>query len=140
MMSQIRGRDTKAEVAIRKRLFKMGYRYRTQVRDLPGRPDIVLPKHRVVVFVNGCFWHYHACYLSKTPSTRTEWWEAKLRANQDRDRENLSRLKTKGWRIVVIWECYFRGKGKSRSEWLDKAARRTADFIVHGKRFLQLKG
>ena len=111
MMSGIRGKDTKPEILVRKALHARGFRYRLQAKDLPGRPDIVLPKYRAVIFVNGCFWHMHGCHLSTIPKTRTEFWTKKLEGNRDRDMRNIHDLRNLGWRVAVIWECALRGKG-----------------------------
>lgn len=113
MMSGIRARDTKIEVAVRKALFARGYRYRTDVRSLPGRPDIVLPRWRTVILVNGCFWHGHDCGLCRIPATRTDFWKAKLEGNANRDRRNEAALKDAGWRIAIVWECALRGRGSN---------------------------
>lgn len=120
IMSRIKGKDTKAEVAIRKRLFAMGFRYRLHVKGLPGKPDIVFPGRKAVVFVNGCFWHYHDCHLFKMPSTRRQWWKAKLEGNRDRDECTWKTLKSKGWRVMVVWECAWRKKNRDAE--LDKIA------------------
>lgn len=111
MMAGIRGRDTKIEVAVRKALFARGYRYRIDVRGLPGRPDIALPKHRAVVFAHGCFWHLHGCRLTKIPATRAEFWTDKLQGNRRRDDRNVAELLEAGWRVAVVWECALRGRG-----------------------------
>lgn len=106
IMSRIRDRDTKPELFVRRLIHGMGYRFRLHGRDLPGRPDIVLPRHRKVVFVHGCFWHRHRCRRGRSmPSTRTRFWKAKFAANRKRDlnaRRNLRRL---GWSVFVVWEC-----------------------------------
>lgn len=111
MMSGIRRRDTKLEVALRKALHAHGFRYKVDVRNLPGRPDIVLPKWRAAIFVHGCFWHAHDCGLCRIPTTRPEFWREKLRANAERDRRNQAKLLDAGWRVATIWECTVRGKG-----------------------------
>jgi DNA mismatch endonuclease (patch repair protein) len=113
MMSGIRGRNTRIEVAVRKGLFALGYRYRTDVRSLPGRPDIVLPRWNVVILVHGCFWHAHDCGLYRIPATRPEFWREKLEGNAGRDRRNEAALKNAGWRIAIVWECALRGRGAS---------------------------
>lgn len=106
MMAGIRGVDTKPELVIRHGLHALGFRYRLHVRTLPGRPDMVLPKFGVVLFINGCFWHAHeGCSKFKIPSTRTEFWTEKLLGNRRRDERNILHLKEKGWRVAVIWEC-----------------------------------
>jgi DNA mismatch endonuclease (patch repair protein) len=110
MMSGIRGRDTAPERIVRSLLHRAGFRFRLHRRDLPGRPDIVMRRHRTVVFVHGCFWHAHSgCPLAKEPATNAEFWRAKLRANRERDRRAVERLLELGWRVAVIWECAVRG-------------------------------
>jgi DNA mismatch endonuclease (patch repair protein) len=106
MMSGIRGRDTKPELAVRRYLHARGLRYRLHVRDLPGRPDIVLPRHRTAVFVHGCFWHRHeGCRFAYTPKSRREFWLTKLEGNAARDTRDQQRLRDLGWRVEVVWEC-----------------------------------
>ncbi len=105
-MAAIRNKDTKPEVAIRKLLFSLGYRFRLHRKDLPGHPDIVLPKHKIAIFVNGCFWHRHeGCRYAATPATRKEWWQAKFDGNVARDQRNYGLLREMGWQVIVIWEC-----------------------------------
>ena len=105
-MSRIRGRNTGPEMAIRKLIFGAGYRYRLHVRQLPGRPDLVFPGRRKVLFVNGCFWHMHKdCGRSKIPNTRRRYWVRKLRANVARDNRVKARLEELGWSVMTIWEC-----------------------------------
>jgi DNA mismatch endonuclease (patch repair protein) len=110
MMSGIRGKNTKPEIQVRRALFKQGYRYRLHVKNLPGKPDIVLPKYCAIIFVNGCFWHGHSCHLFKMPKTRREFWKTKIEGNRARDLKNLALLRANGWRSLVIWECAIRGK------------------------------
>ncbi|WP_404367202.1 very short patch repair endonuclease [Marinobacter sp.] len=109
MMSGITGKNTKPEVLIRKHLHSRGFRFRLHRKDLPGKPDIVLPKYRAVILVNGCFWHGHGCALFKWPGTRKEFWEEKINANVSRDRRNINALRDMGWRVFVVWECCIRG-------------------------------
>lgn len=105
-MSRIRDRDTAPEMKVRYALHKMGFRYRLHVHDLPGKPDIVLPKYNTVIFVNGCFWHRHAgCPYSYTPKSRTEFWQKKFDENIRRDKKNRDALQKKGWKVATIWEC-----------------------------------
>ncbi len=105
-MSRIRGRDTGPEIAVRSRLHRLGFRFRLQVKDLPGHPDIVLPRHRAVVLVHGCFWHRHrGCKFAYTPKSRKRFWLAKFQANIRRDRSVLKELQRLGWRTLVVWEC-----------------------------------
>ncbi len=115
-MSRISGKDTKPEMIVRKFLHENGFRYRLHVKDLPGKPDIVLPKYNTVIFVHGCFWHAHeGCKYFKIPKTRTEWWKEKLYSNKSRDEQNIQELKEMCWKVIVIWECelnknIFKGK------------------------------
>ncbi len=105
-MSRIRGKDTKPELRVRSQLHRMGYRFRLHRKDLPGRPDIVLPKYDTIIFVHGCFWHRHkGCRFAYTPKTRVEFWETKFEQNVRRDRRNEAALRKRGWRIIRIWEC-----------------------------------
>lgn len=111
-MAAVRARDTKPELMVRKALHAAGFRYRLNVRDLPGRPDIVLPRYRAVVFVHGCFWHRHECELFRWPESRPEFWREKLDANAARDRQAAEALGSRGWRQAVIWECALKGRKK----------------------------
>mgnify|MGYP001267114027 FL=1 len=105
-MSAIRSKNTKPEIAVRKLLHSMGYRFRLHGKDLPGSPDIVLPKYKTVIFVHGCFWHRHEnCKYASTPKTRIEFWENKFNANVKRDLEIQENIKNIEWRSFVIWEC-----------------------------------
>ena len=105
-MSRIRSGDTKPEIVVRSLLHRMGYRFRLHRRDLPGKPDIVLPKHRTVIFVHGCFWHRHrGCKRCTTPSTNQDYWLEKLKGNAERDRKNKRLLKKLGWKVAIVWEC-----------------------------------
>lgn len=105
-MSRIRGKDTKPELLVRKFLHAQGYRYRLHVKDLPGKPDIVLPKYKTVIFIHGCFWHGHTnCKYFKVPQTRTEWWLNKINTNKANDEKAVKALRKEGWKTIVIWEC-----------------------------------
>lgn len=108
-MSGIRGKNTRPELLIRKALHARGFRYRLHC-DLPGKPDICLPKHRAVIFVHGCFWHGHGCHLFKWPSTRPEFWRAKIGRNCEVDRAAIETLASEGWRVAVVWECALKGR------------------------------
>ncbi|WP_166037171.1 very short patch repair endonuclease [Sphingosinicella sp. YJ22] len=127
MMSRIRGRDTKIEVVIRKALHARGLRYRTGVRTLPGRPDIVLARWRAVILVHGCFWHAHDCGLCRLPATRPEFWREKLESNAARDHRNQAALLEAGWRVAIVWECALRGRGS-------QAVASVADELAHWAR------
>ena len=105
-MSRIRGKDTKPEILVRKYLFSEGFRFRKNDKRYPGHPDIVLPKYKTVVFVNGCFWHGHErCKYYTVPKTNTEFWVAKVQRNQARDRSDVTALSEMGWNVITIWEC-----------------------------------
>lgn len=105
-MSRIRSRDTKPEIIVRSVLHRAGFRFRLHVKELPGKPDIVLPKHRAVIFVHGCFWHQHGgCGRSTMPSSRAEYWRPKLEANVARDKLHRTKLSKLGWKVGVVWEC-----------------------------------
>lgn len=111
MMAGIRGRDTGPEIAVRRALHRAGFRFRLNVPDLPGRPDIVLPRRRAVVLVHGCFWHRHAdCRYATTPATRPDFWAAKFRRNVERDLQVRQQLHDGGWRVATIWECGLRAR------------------------------
>ena len=109
-MSGIRGRDTKPEMIIRKGLHARGYRYRLHSRALPGKPDLVFPSRKAAIFVHGCFWHGHDCPLFKWPSTRADWWRAKIEGNRDRDQFVRAELAGMGWRQLRVWECALKGR------------------------------
>ncbi|MCU1065975.1 DNA mismatch endonuclease Vsr [Stenotrophomonas maltophilia] len=109
-MSRIHGSNTKLEVLVRKGLHARGLRYRLGGAKLPGRPDIVLPKYRTVVFVHGCFWHGHDCPLYRLPKTRPEFWADKIGKNRIRDLRVTAQLEAMGWRVLTVWECSLRGK------------------------------
>ena len=105
-MSRISGKDTKPEMLVRKFLHANGFRYSLHRKDLPGKPDIVLPKYNTVIFVHGCFWHAHeGCKYFKIPKTRAKWWKEKLYANKYRDELHIHALKEMGWKVIVVWEC-----------------------------------
>lgn len=106
VMRAVKSRDTGPETTLRKKLFALGYRYRINVRDLPGKPDIVLPRHRTVIFVHGCFWHGHACKRgARQPKQNAQYWAEKIARNQARDKKNAAALKALGWRVITVWEC-----------------------------------
>ena len=105
-MSSVHSANTKPEIRLRKAIWKLGYRYRVNDRRLPGSPDIVLPKHRTVIFVHGCFWHGHkGCKHYTVPKTNVDFWTAKIARNQERDQEVWRSLEAKGWYVVIVWEC-----------------------------------
>ena len=104
-MSRIRSTDNKPEEIVRKFLFAQGFRYRKNDKKLPGKPDIVLPKYRTVIFVNGCFWHKHDCPRFVWPSSNQDYWRPKILGNVERDKKNADQLRSQGWNVIVVWEC-----------------------------------
>ena len=112
MMASIRGKNTKPEMIIRRGLHGRGFRYRTNDKSLLGKPDLVFPKYKAVIFVHGCFWHLHDCHLFKWPQSRPEFWKEKITANHKRDEKNVAALRESGWRVGVVWECALKGKKK----------------------------
>lgn len=104
-MSQIRSTNSKPEQTVRKYLFSKGFRYRKNVKSLPGCPDIVMPKYKTVIFVNGCFWHKHNCGRFVWPSSNEEYWQKKINGNIERDQKNYELLQDMGWKVIVVWEC-----------------------------------
>jgi DNA mismatch endonuclease (patch repair protein) len=105
-MSRIKSKDTKPELLVRKFLHKNGFRYRLHVKDMPGKPDIVLPKYKTVIFIHGCFWHGHeGCKKAALPQTRREWWETKINYNIKNDTNAESLLTASGWKVITIWQC-----------------------------------
>lgn len=133
-MARVRNRDTKPELAVRRKLHGGGFRFRLHVQELPGRPDIVLPKHRTVVFVHGCFWHGHACRAGRLPGTRTEFWAAKVSGNHARDVAQGQALHSSGWRVFTVWECAMRGRERQPA---DALLERFAAWLASGDPFGQ---
>lgn len=136
MMSGIRGKNTRPELLIRKALHARGFRYRLHC-NLPGKPDICLPKHRAVIFVHGCFWHGHGCHLFKWPSTRPEFWRAKIERNCEVDRAAENRLIEMDWRVAVIWECALKGRNRLA---LEDVISTCADWLNSGLPRLEIRG
>lgn len=113
MMAGIKGKNTRPEIAIRKLLHANGYRFRLHKKELPGKPDIVLPKYRIAIFVHGCFWHGHNnCSLFRLPKSKTDFWRQKIEGNVQRDQSNQKKLLDFNWRVLQIWECALKGKHK----------------------------
>ena len=105
-MSRIKGKDTKIEVMVRRYLFAQGFRFRKNDKRLPGHPDVVLPKYKTVVFVNGCFWHMHeGCKQARLPKTNTTFWKEKLEKNVANDKKHIRQLEESGWQVITLWEC-----------------------------------
>ena len=119
IMSKITGKDTKPEILVRKFLFANGFRYRKNVKTLPGKPDIVLPKYKTVIFVHGCFWHGHNCKAGKLPETRKEFWKEKINGNIKRDKRNKLELEKSGWKVITIWQCELKNN-EIRTKTLEK--------------------
>lgn len=130
MMAGISRRDTAIELALRKELHARGFRYLLDHSALPGRPDLVLPRYRAVIFVNGCFWHLHDCSLFKMPSTNRERWRKKLEGNRERDRRVRRQLAELEWRVLDVWECALKGPGRIPAE---RVAERAAGWITGEK-------
>lgn len=116
MMAGIKGKNTKPELIIRSLLHREGFRYRLHVKNLPGKPDLVFPKYRAVIFVHGCFWHGHNCHLFKWPKSRPKFWRDKIEGNQKRDSASHAQLMENGWRICTIWECTLKGSHRKSHE------------------------
>lgn len=135
MMSGIRGKNTSPEVLIRKALHAKGFRFRIHVIDLPGKPDLVLPKHRAAVFVHGCFWHGHNCRYFKVPKTRPDFWLDKIAKNQTRDELQVTALMSDGWRVLIIWECAVRFMKRQKNFLLIDLV---ADWLVNGSEYCQI--
>lgn len=116
MMSGIRSKNTKPELFVRKKLFREGFRYRIHVNSLPGKPDLVFPKYKSIIFVHGCFWHGHqACKLFKVPATRNEFWINKFAKNRENDTSVIRQLRDAGWRVAIVWECEIRNKANAEN-------------------------
>ncbi len=121
VMSRILSKDTKPEKLVRSMLHSMGYRFRIHVKDLPGKPDIVLRKHNAIIFVHGCFWHLHGgCREGRIPSTRREYWSDKLLGNKARDEKHIRKLRRLGWRVMRVWECQVEKKPDNVMKRIDK--------------------
>lgn len=124
-MASVRSVDTKPEMAVRRLVYGMGYRYRLHCRDLPGKPDLVFRSRRAVIFVHGCFWHRHdGCSLARLPKTKIEFWTTKLEGNRERDARKVAALEISGWRVFVAWECELKNK--------EKLAERLRQFLDEG--------
>jgi len=120
MMAGIKNKDTRPEMAVRRFLHGRGFRYRLHRRDLPGTPDLVLPKYKTVIFVHGCFWHGHDCHYFKLPATRTEFWKEKIGQNKTRDKRNERKLLARGWKVITVYECSIRDDPSWQNTLLEK--------------------
>jgi len=134
MMSGIRSKNTKPEILIRTALFSRGFRYRLHARNLPGKPDIVLPRYKTAIFVHGCFWHGHDCDLFKWPKSNRVFWSNKIRKNRSNDTRNHLLLADLGWRVAIVWECITRQNSKPLNSVVDRIER----WISSPRRFLEL--
>ncbi len=115
-MSRIRSKDTKPEVLVRRFIFAHGFRFRLHRKDLPGKPDIVLPKYKTVIFINGCFWHGHNnCKYAALPETNRDFWETKISGNIERDKATYAKLTNMGWRVIELWQCQLKPKTKEKT-------------------------
>ena len=130
MMAGIKGKNSQPELLVRRMLFASGYRFRLHRRDMPGTPDIVMPRRKVAIFVHGCFWHHHqGCRYAKMPATRPSFWKAKLEANVERDRRAVEKLQALGWRVLCVWECSTRdaeaaaGLQGAMNSWIESSER-----------------
>lgn len=135
MMAGIKGKNTKPEMLVRTALHAAGFRYRLHDKNLPGKPDLVFPKYKAVIFVHGCFWHGHDCHYFKLPQSRAEFWRDKIFKNKIRDSIQLANLHTNGWRIAIIWECSTRRKNvQSLSKLIDDLQ----NWLIIGKDDIQI--
>ena len=134
-MSKIRSINTKPELILRHALWHRGFRYRINAKELPGKPDVVLPKYRTVVFMHGCFWHGHkGCTTSHIPKTNTDYWRSKVFRNKERDQENWRQLEAKGWYVIIVWECQL--KKAIVQETIESVA---AEILKNGEMLLQAR-
>lgn len=143
MMAAIKGRDTKPELQIRRLLHRLGYRFRLHRKDLPGRPDVVLPKYRTAVFIHGCFWHGHDdCFLFRLPRSREDFWAEKIAANRTRDARTEAEIREGGWKTITIWECAIKGRSALAGDMLTEVllaaiASPDADYEIRGSKASQ---
>lgn len=137
MMAGIKGKDTRPEVLIRKALHRKGFRYRTHVEKLPGRPDLVFPRYHAVILIHGCFWHRHKCHIFKWPSTRPEFWREKINLNAARDERDIAGLENAGWRVLRIWECSVKGRFRRP---LEEVVATAANWLQFGTNDAEIAG
>jgi len=124
-MASISGKETKPEISVRKKLFAFGFRYRKNVKSLPGKPDIVLPKHQTVILIHGCFWHGHHCKKATRPTSNIKFWDSKIENNIHRDKIVLRNLESQGWKVITVWECDLNSKRK-----FDKTLKKIRNRLV----------
>lgn len=137
MMSGIKGKDTYLEILVRKSLHARGFRYQLHRKDIPGKPDMVFPKHNALIFIHGCFWHMHDCHLFKWPATRPDFWKDKIGRNKTRDRENVLKCQSLGWKVLIIWECAL--KGRTRRP-LSEVIHTTANWLLYDDQSAEVSG
>jgi len=122
-MSRIRNKDTRPEIIVRSIVHRLGYRYALHRKDLPGKPDMVLTRHRKIIFIHGCFWHMHRCRYGRVkPATNAKFWQTKREGNVARDKRNLRKLRKEGWKVLVIWEC--------QTQHQEKLTKKLANFLA----------
>lgn len=136
MMSGIKGKHTKIEIIVRKSLFARGFRYRINDRNLPGKPDMVLPKYNAVIFIHGCFWHKHCCSLFRLPTSNQEFWRAKIDGNVARDIKSVNQLTATGWKVAIVWECSLRGK---KSPGIESVSNQLETWLNGCKNYIEIK-
>jgi len=137
MMAGIKGKNTKPELIIRRGLHRLGFRFRIHDKRLPGKPDLVFPKYKAVIQVQGCFWHGHDCHLFKWPSTRQDFWRAKISGTKQRDARNLKALEETGWRVLTLWECALKGANPLK---IEEVLTSTSSWLKSDERFRSIEG
>lgn len=137
MMAAIRGKDTRPEMTIRRGLHARGFRYRLHARNLPGKPDLVFPARRAVLFVHGCFWHGHDCPMFRWPGSRVDFWRTKIEGNRARDRAAQKALEATGWRVLTVWECALKGRGRLPP---DRVLQVAAAWLATGNGRMTIRG
>lgn len=136
-MAGIRGKNTKPELFIRRGLHRLGFRYRLHRRDLPGKPDLVLPRYNAAILVNGCFWHGHDCHLFKWPQTREDFWRVKIGRNAENDGRAIEALRAQGWRVGIVWECAHKGRTRCDEQ---ETLRDLAEWICSDSATITIRG
>lgn len=136
-MSAIKSKNSKPELLLRHKIHALGYRYLIHDKRLPGTPDMVFPKYKAVILVNGCFWHGHDCHIFKWPKTRKEFWLSKITNNQRRDQQNIRKLNQHGWKVMIVWECALVGKSKRP---LEEVAHAAINWIQFDSQNAEIKG
>lgn len=137
LMASIKSKNTSPELLIRRGLHKLGLRYRLHSKTLSGKPDLVFPKHKAVIFINGCFWHGHNCHIFRWPKTRMDFWHGKIKANILRDKKNITCCVRQGWKVLVIWECSIKGKTKRD---FNEVIHTTKNWILYDSQSAEIEG